>query len=127
MLIFDHTSTGASDDLAKATDIAHDIVARYGMDEKLGSVVYEDAQTPFLGNVPLMPATRKYSEATAQQIDETVRAVIKTAFDRATEILSENRDVLEACAAEILKTETLEQSRLKELTAPMRKTHLKAV
>ncbi len=127
MLIFDHTSTGASDDLAKATDIAHDMVARYGMDENLGSVVYEDAQTPFLGNVPFGAVTRKYSEATAQKIDETVRSIIKNSFDRATQILNENKDILEKCATEILKTETLEQNRLKELTAPMRKPHLKVV
>ncbi len=120
-IIFSHSSTGAADDLAKATDIAHDMVARYGMDEALGYVCYEQAQSPLLGEMPFGFQPRKYSEATAQQIDDAVRNLIKEAADRATQILQENRAVLDRCVIALLKTETLEGARLKELTAVMSK------
>ncbi len=120
-LIFNHTSTGASDDLVKATDIAHSMITRYGMDEKLGSVTYEEPLNSLLGNRELDLLPRKYSEATAQKIDESIRQIISMAFEAATDILQDNRDILESCAAELLKTETLDEARLKALTASIRK------
>src|SRR6516164_4501751 len=82
-ICFSEVSTGAADDLKKATDIARSIVTRFGMDETLGNVSYEDEPSPFLGVMPgiSQPATR-YSEDTTRKIDEAVRAIIKNAFGR---------------------------------------------
>ena len=120
-LVFDHISTGGADDLAKATDLVHSMVTRFGMDEKIGPVTYEEPGNTFLGNRTPYMFQKKYSEHTAQQIDESVRAIIDTVFARATAILKENRNILDACAAELLKTETLDEKRLKELTAGIKR------
>jgi cell division protease FtsH len=116
-LVFDHTSTGGADDLAKATDLVHSMVARFGMDEKLGSVSYEQPAEAFLGNKMPYASQKKYSEFTAQKIDEAVRNIIDRASTRARSILKENRAMLDACATELLKTETLDEKRLKTLTS----------
>lgn len=123
-LIFKHTSTGAADDLAKATDIVHNMITRYGMDESLGCVAYDEPQNTFLGNRDIEFMHRKYSESTAQKIDEAVRATTDLAFQRALNILCNNKEILEICVAELLKMETLEEERLKELTANLRKDTL---
>ncbi len=115
MLVFNHTSTGAADDLAKATDIARAMATRYGMDESLGHVAYDAPHQRFLDGAP-EGMMRACSESTSQQIDVTVRRTIDEAFARATKILQDNRDILDACAEELLKTETLDEERLKELT-----------
>jgi len=120
-LIFDHSSTGAADDLAKATDIAHGMAARFGMDEKLGYVAYEEPRSSFLDGKEFGLTEKHYSEATAQQIDEAVRAMIGACFARAFAILKDNREILERCATELLKTERLEEDRLKELTKGVKK------
>lgn len=121
LLVFDHTSTGAADDLVKATDIAHSMVTRYGMDEKLGYVAYEEPRSAFLGGTEFGMAEKRYSEATAQQIDETVRGIIGTCFGRALHTLKENQAILELCVTELLKSERLEEDRLKELTRGVKK------
>jgi cell division protease FtsH len=76
-LVYDHLSTGAADDLVRATDIARAMVARYGMDEKLGSVAYDQDRQRFLqpGSAG-MPTERAYSEDTAREIDVAVRGII---------------------------------------------------
>ena len=115
-LIFDRVSTGAADDLAKATDIARSMVARFGMDEELGGVSYETDRSAFLG--PGEAQTyfeRKYSEATAQRIDLAVKRVIDRAFARALDILKSNRAVLVEGARKLLDAETLEEDALLEL------------
>ena len=115
-LIFDRVSTGAADDLAKATDIARSMVARFGMDEELGGVSYETDRSAFLG--PGEAQTyfeRKYSEATAQRIDLAVKRVIDRAFSRALDILKSNRAVLVEGARKLLDAETLEEDALLEL------------
>jgi cell division protease FtsH len=120
-LVFGKLSTGAADDLAKVTDIARNMVVRYGMDESLGYVVYEPERTPFLGDVPgAVPRERHFSEATAQAIDAAVKAIVHTVFDRATAILAANRDVLERCVAALLEKETLNEDELRALTRNLR-------
>jgi cell division protease FtsH len=119
-LVFGHLSTGAADDLAKVTDIARDMVTRYGMVEELGYVAYE-AQPPRFLDVPAMSQGGcQPSPATQQRIDEAVRAIVMGAFERATAILREHRDVLERCARELLARETLDEAALRALTAPLR-------
>ncbi|HHL40111.1 MAG TPA: ATP-dependent metallopeptidase FtsH/Yme1/Tma family protein [Deltaproteobacteria bacterium] len=116
-LVFGELSTGAADDLAKATDIARDMVTRYGMDEDLGYIAYEPHH-PRLLEVPEMAAGGcRVAESTQARIDDAIRTVIKEVFERAYAILEHNRPVLERCAQELLKSETLDEAALKALTA----------
>ncbi len=114
-LVFGHLSTGAADDLAKATDIARSMVVRYGMDEELGFVSYDDRRPGFLGEVSYPNVERRYSEATAEKIDAAVKRVVDRVFDRTMSILERNREILERGARELLARETLTETDLKVL------------
>jgi cell division protease FtsH len=107
-LVFNTLSTGASNDLDKATDIARSMIMRYGMDETLGLATYADDKSPFLAT-DTMPQfqSRGYSEKTAREIDEAVRARVGKAFELATAILKENRQLLEETSKKLLRKETL--------------------
>ncbi|CUI01788.1 ATP-dependent zinc metalloprotease FtsH [Leisingera aquaemixtae] len=112
-LIYGHLSTGASDDLAKATDIARSMVTRYGMNEELGFVSYEEGKHDFLGrNVP-QSSEAVYSETTAELIDAAVRDTIAAVYDRVYALLENNRDLLERSAKDLLERETLTDEDLK--------------
>ncbi len=112
-ICFPEISTGAADDLKKATDIARSIVTRFGMDETLGNVSYEDEPSPFLGVLPSAPqGTLRYSEDTTRKIDEAIRAIIQKAFEHASAILNEHREILERAAKLLLEHETLDQEEL---------------
>jgi cell division protease FtsH len=113
-LIFAHLSTGAADDLAKATDIARSMVARYGMDEGLGHATYEIERQTFLG-VPPVGEVRALSEDTTRRIDTAVRLIVNAAFERAERLLEVHRALLEAGAQQLLEQETLDQSDLAAL------------
>ncbi|HMO47451.1 MAG TPA: ATP-dependent zinc metalloprotease FtsH [Rubrivivax sp.] len=119
-LVFGQLSTGAADDLAKVTDIARDMVTRYGMDEALGYVAYE-AQHPRFLDVPGYPAGGgcTVSPQTQQNIDSAVRGIVMDAFDGAMRILEQHRDVLERAARELLVKETLDEAALTALTADL--------
>ena len=107
-IFFDHVSTGAADDLAKATDIARNMVARFGMDTALGKVAYEFEPSPFLGPpAQLQWHPRWYSEQTAAKIDAAVRTIVDAAFRRALALLTEYRDLVAEGAQALLKRETL--------------------
>jgi cell division protease FtsH len=119
-LVFDEFSTGAADDLAKATDIARSMVARFGMDEDLGSVSYETDRSTLLGPVEGQTfLERKYSEATAQKIDAALKRVIDSSFARALGLLRQHRAVLEKGARRLLETETLDEDALRKLASEM--------
>ena len=120
-LVFGHLSTGAADDLAKVTDIARDMVTRFGMVEELGYVAY-DAQPPRFLDVPSMMGHggSPPSQATQQRIDEAVREIVMGAFERASAILREHRELLQTSARELLARETLDEEALRVLTAPLR-------
>ena len=113
-LIFQHLSTGAADDLAKATDIARNMVTRYGMDKKLGQVVYQQETPLFLEGIPGMNK-RDFSEETAREIDCAVRDLVNAALEKASAILVRNRGVLEGGAKMLLEQETLAETELKSL------------
>jgi cell division protease FtsH len=117
-IVFQHLSTGAADDLAKATDIARGMVLRYGMDEQLGHVTY-DREKPTLLGVPTSPGWHEetYSDETERYIDHAVRNLMEGAFERAVAILKRHRDVLEKTAQLLLQKETLEKSDLDALRA----------
>ncbi len=121
-LIYDHLSTGASDDLAKATDIARSIVMRYGMDEKLGHVVYEPERQSMLGPSMDNFRPRQYSEDTAREIDCEVRGILKRVFERSRGILETNRAILENGARLLLERETLGEGDLETLRGQLVKT-----
>ncbi|WP_428406769.1 ATP-dependent zinc metalloprotease FtsH [Hyphococcus sp.] len=107
-IIFDEISTGAADDLAKATDIARSMVTRFGMVEALGQIAYEKEAGGFLGPAPAPQIyARDYSEQTAQKIDEAVRGLVDTAFRHAKTILEEDRMLLDRAAELLLQNETL--------------------
>ena len=114
-LVFNRWSTGAADDLAKATEIARGMVMRYGMDAALGHTVYEPERPVLLGAPPLAPERRTFSEDTARAIDAAVRAIVDAAFERALAILTRHRDVLDSAAEELLSRETLERQELEAL------------
>jgi cell division protease FtsH len=116
-LIFGHLSTGAADDLGRATDIARSMATRYAMVEDLGHVAYESEPSPFMGPTFGQPTRRNYSEATAREIDSAIRDIVDHAFTRARALLVENRSVLEASAKRLLEKETLTEDDLKLLCA----------
>jgi cell division protease FtsH len=118
-LVFDELSTGAADDLAKVTDIARSIVTQYGMDEKLGNVVFERQRSAFLGpSVPEPWFERNFSEETAREIDCAVRGLVKDAFEKAGQILQQRRRALERGAQSLLEKETLTESEINDIVAP---------
>jgi cell division protease FtsH len=117
-IVFEEISTGAADDLAKATDIARSMVTRYGMVEKLGQVTFEDATHAFLGTqAGALPQERKYSEETAREIDCAVRDIVERAFGKAVAILRGKRAVLDRTATTLLEKETLTEADLRSLIA----------
>jgi cell division protease FtsH len=118
-IVFGELSTGASDDLAKVTDIARSLVTRYGMTEELGLVVYEKSPHSFLGGEPqqMTYLERSYSEATAREIDAAVKAIVDAAFRRTLTLLREQRDTLERGARLLLEHETLDEADLAALLA----------
>jgi cell division protease FtsH len=104
-LIFGHLSTGAADDLSKATDVARNMVTRFGMGERLGPVAYETDPGGFLGQ--MAGPRRLYAEETAREIDLAVRELVEGAFQRARALLARNRTLLDESAKELLAKETL--------------------
>ncbi|MCG8558222.1 MAG: ATP-dependent zinc metalloprotease FtsH [Hyphomicrobiales bacterium] len=106
-LIFDEISTGAADDLDKATEIARQMATRFGMTEALGQAVYERQRQAFLGEGAMGITPKEYSEETAREIDLAVRKLVDAAFSRALDILAKRRKALEEGAKLLLEKETL--------------------
>ena len=116
-LVLGEISTGASDDLAKVTDIARSMVMQYGMDETLGNLVYEAPRSAFLGAPEQVAEPRRHSEESARRIDEAVRGLVADAFAESLAVLTRQRARLERGAALLLERETLEQKDLQALCA----------
>ena len=113
-LIFGDISTGAQDDLHKVTDMAHAMVATYGMSDALGLLTYEQPSSPFLPGTAPAPA-KTYSEETAQKIDTEVRALADQAHEQVRELLGANKAALERLAQRLLDQEVLEGDDLRAL------------
>jgi cell division protease FtsH len=113
-IVFGHLSTGAADDLSKATEIARSMATRYAMVPELGNVTYDAEPSPFLGGSP-QPQHRVYSDDTARQIDAAIRSIVDAAFHGARDLLSRQRPLLEAAASRLLEKETLTEEDLAEL------------
>ena len=107
-LILGDISTGASNDIERATAIARSMVTRYGMSDKLGPIVYgNDQQSVFLGRD--FSASQSYSEKTASDIDEEIQRIIKTAYEKVEAILKEHMDKLHFVAQFLFKNEVMEE------------------
>jgi len=106
-LVLGHTTTGASDDLEKATELARRMVCEWGMSERLGPMTFGKKEEPvFLGRD--LTQTRDYSEKTAIEIDTEVRDIIGAAFDRAKSLLQKHIEILHKMAETLLEKETLD-------------------
>ena len=116
-MIYDQYSAGAENDLSQATNLARKMVAHWGMSKRLGPVAYHlSEEHPFLGKE--IHEQRQFSEHTAQLIDEEVANLLHHSADRATSILTENRDKLVAIAEALVEREILDESEISELIGP---------
>jgi cell division protease FtsH len=117
-VVYGHLSTGASDDLSKVTNIARNMVTRFGMGGRLGPVAYETEPNGFLG--AMGGKERLYAEETAREIDVAVREIVDGQFQRARSLLIRNRAVLEESAKELLAKETLADQELAKVLGRVR-------
>ncbi|WP_176084159.1 ATP-dependent zinc metalloprotease FtsH [Martelella sp. HB161492] len=106
-IVYGEISTGASDDLAKVTDIAKQYVMRFGMDPKIGQAALDEQRAQYLGAAPGAGKARDYSEETAREVDLAIRKLIDEAYERAKKILVDRRDDLEQGAKILLDKETI--------------------
>jgi len=119
-LVFHEPTTGAGDDINKATNLARAMVTQYGMSAKLGAVKYgTNDSEPFLGRN--YGHERDYSDAVAAEIDAEIRSLIELAHDEAWEILVEYRDVLDNIVLELMEKETISQQDMARLCARVKK------
>ncbi len=119
-LVFHDPTTGAANDIEKATGLARKMVTQYGMTERLGAIKFgADRGEPFLGRD--MGHERDYSEQVASVVDEEVRRFIEVAHQEAFDILVDNRAVLDHLVLELLEKETLDKAQVAEIFAPIRK------
>ena len=112
-IVFRDITTGASNDIDRASDTARDMVARFGMSKRLGTISYLSDDEVFIGGS--YGKTRSYSEQVAGQIDEEVKAVIDRAYDMAMELLTTHREKLDAVAEFLLKHENMTGEQFKTL------------
>ncbi|MBQ0067898.1 MAG: ATP-dependent zinc metalloprotease FtsH [Phascolarctobacterium sp.] len=113
-LVLKEISSGASNDLQRATQLAHQMVCTYGMSEKLGPVTYGRGESQvFLGRD--YTREKEYSEEVAAEIDQEVRGIIGTAYKETEKLLSDNMDKLECVANALMEKETLERDEIENL------------
>ncbi len=118
-MVFHDPTTGAGNDIEKATGLARAMVTQYGMTETLGAIKLGDSTSePFLGRD--MGHQRDYSEAVAAKVDEEVKAFIASAHQEAFDILEDNRDVLDALVLALLDKETLDKDEVAQVFEPLR-------
>ncbi len=119
-IVFGSITTGASNDLQRATDLAERMVTTYGMSKILGPLAYQQGQQGmFLGNEGANPR-RMVSEKTAEAIDGEVKDIVETAHQQALDILRQNQDLLGTIATQLLETEVIEGEKLHSLLAQVR-------
>jgi cell division protease FtsH len=119
-LVFHEPTTGASNDIEKATAMARAMITQYGMSSKLGAVKYGTSESePFLGRD--FGHQRDYSEDIAADIDTETRGIIEGAHDEAWEILVQYREILDQLVVELMEKETLTKEDLERIMAPVRK------
>jgi cell division protease FtsH len=110
----DAVTTGASNDIERATNLARNMVTKWGLSDKLGPLSYSEEQGEvFLGRT--VTQTKHVSDETAHVIDVEVRRVIDTAYERARDILTKHRDKLDAMAKALMKYETIDEQQIKDI------------
>jgi cell division protease FtsH len=109
-----HITTGAENDLQRVTAIARQMVAKWGMSERLGTISYSEREDPFAGT-SMATGGREYSEKTAGIIDEEVDRIVKWAYGRAVGLLSEHRATLDRIAQALRLYETIDAKQLREI------------
>lgn len=115
-LIFNDLTTGASNDLKRASELARKLVTKFGMSEKMGPVVFgEESETVFLGKE--IHEQRNYSEKVAAEIDSEIENFIARSFDKATEILQSHREKLEKVTQRLMEVEVIEKEEFEALMA----------
>ena len=113
-LVFDDITTGASQDIRQATQLAKDMVTRYGMSENIGLICYKDDDDEvFIGRD--LAHARGYSEGVASAIDAEIKSIIDHAYEEAKRIIAENRNVLERCAQLLLEKEKITREEFEAL------------
>ncbi len=118
-IVFHDPTTGASNDFEKATSIARQMVTQYGFSDSIGAVSYGNGGEVFIGRD--MAQAREYSEATAQQIDKEIRAIVESAHNEAYKALTLNRKVLDTLAKELMERETLNQEDIAKIFMNVKK------
>ena len=112
-LTLDDISTGASNDIQRATDIARDMVTKYGFSDRLGTVNYSNSEEVFLGND--FTTHKNYSDEVAREIDDEVKKIISEAYAEAERLLKENMDILTRVAEALLLVETIDGDQFEAL------------
>lgn len=113
--VFDDITTGASQDIKHATALARSMVTKFGMSDKLGLISYDDESDDVFIGRDLMHTSRRYSEEVASAIDEEVKRIIDECYEKAHQIISENRAVLNACAELLLEKEKITRAEFEAL------------
>jgi cell division protease FtsH len=106
-------STGASNDLERATSIAHNMITKYGMSDKIGPINYSESDEVFLGRD--FTSRKNFSESLASQIDVEIKAIIETGYKETERILTENKEQLVLIAEALLELETIDGKQFEEL------------
>ena len=112
-IMLDDISTGASNDIKQATNVARSMITIYGMNEELGLVCYDNNEEVFLGRD--FGHSKMYSEKTAAQIDDEVKKIIGELYEKTKQLLSDNKETLENVALALLEKETLNEAEFEEI------------
>jgi cell division protease FtsH len=113
--MFGSITTGAANDLQRATDLAEQMVTTFGMSKVLGPLAYQQGQQAMFLGTGMPNPRRMMSEETAEAIDREVKDIVETGHHQALETLKRNRDLLEAITLQLLETEALEGEKLQGL------------
>jgi cell division protease FtsH len=111
-VVFNSITTGASNDLQRATDLAEQMVTTFGMSKILGPLAYQQGARPMFLNDGMSSPRRAMSEETAQAIDREVKEIVENAHQKAVETIKQNRDLLETITLQLLETEAIEGEKL---------------
>ncbi len=116
-LIFEEISTGAANDISRATDIARSMITEYGMSEKFKNMTLSPGKDPFLGETIQQGSGNSYSETTQQYIDEEISRIVNSRYQKVLKNLSEKISLLKKVSVELLQKETIEGKEFKEMLA----------
>ncbi|MGC8714244.1 MAG: hypothetical protein ACP5RH_17800 [Leptodesmis sp.] len=114
-IVFNSITTGASNDLQRATDLAEQMVTTFGMSKVLGPLAYQQGARPMFLNDGMPNARRSMSEETAQAIAREVKEIVETVHQQVLETIKHNRDLLETIVMQLLETEAIEGEKLHQL------------